>query len=128
MVHTLVDIGMSLATLCFVLGYWKRKQTKIHRIWMGLGVLLVLMTAIMMLVAIYVFYDGDRLAAGFRDFAPVWIILAHRLLASIALILMLAMVATGIARQREWHVRLHRLFIPVFAIVYISGLLIFRNF
>lgn len=59
--------------------------------------------------------------------APEFIILTHRFFAAIALILMLCMGYLGWKRKRNLHVKLHYIFLPLYTIVYISGLFLFQS-
>ena len=121
-----VNLGMSLSVLFFVIGYFFRKSNNArHRLFMALGVLANLATAVLLLGAIYIFADGNMETAGFYPRAAPWIILTHRVLAVLALLNMLAMVWTGITRRRDLHILLHRPFIPLYGVVYVSGLLVF---
>ena len=126
MVYYLVNAGMTLSVLFFAAGYWKRKQMNVHRMWMGLGVLTNLLTAVLLVVAVHAFAGGDMKTAGFHPtVAPVWI-LTHRLIAVVAALTMLAMAVTGAMRKRKIHIALHYVFIPLYLIVYVSGLFMFE--
>lgn len=125
--YLLVNVGMTVSVIFFVVGYIFRRQVSTHRILMICGVLTNLASAGILLVAVYVFYAGDHRLAGFVPTVPAWAILVHRVLASAAFLLMLAMAITGALRVRKWHVRLHYFFLPLYLLVYITGLLFFNN-
>ena len=99
---------------------------RLHRIWMSLGVAANLLTAILLVVSVHAFAGSDMVKAGFVPIVPPYIVLAHRLLAVLAAVVMLAMVVTGILRKRSIHIALHYAFIPLYSIVYVSGLFIFE--
>ncbi|MBR31134.1 MAG: hypothetical protein CMN77_07445 [Spirochaetaceae bacterium] len=126
MVYYLVNAGMTLSVLFFATGYWKRKQMNVHRIWMGLGVLANLVTAVLLVVAVHAFAGGDMKNAGFHPTVASHWILTHRVIAVVAALLMLAMAATGAMRKRKVHIALHYVFIPLYLIVYVSGLFMFE--
>ena len=126
MVYYLVNAGMTLSVLLFAIGYWKRKQVTVHRIWMALGVLANLVTAVLLVVAVHLFSGGDMVTAGFQPtVAPHWV-LTHRVIAVVAALIMIAMAVTGAMRKRKIHIALHYAFIPLYLIVYISGLFMFE--
>lgn len=118
---------MTLSVLFFAAGYWKRKEVTIHRMWMGLGVLANLVTAVLLVVAVHVFSGGNMQTAGFQPTVePHWV-LTHRIIAVVAALLMLTMAVTGALRKRKIHVALHYVFIPLYLIVYVSGLFMFET-
>ena len=127
MTYWLVNIGMTMSVVSFTVGFYFRKQTGKHRIWMSLGILFNLVTAIGLVVSVHLFHGGDFVAAGFYPVVPPWAILCHRILATLTVLLMLAQAFTGIIRNRKWHLRIQRLFVPLYLIIYVSGLLIFTN-
>ncbi len=127
MTYFAVNAGMTLAALCLGIGYALRGDTARHRRWMIAGVSLVALSAVVLLVVVYGFHGGDAAAAGFHPSVPPPAILAHRILAGVTFLLMLAMLFTGLRRLRRWHIALHRVFTPLFILVYCSGLLFFSN-
>lgn len=127
MVYWTVNVGMSLSVVAFCIGYYYRKQTDRHRLFMSLGVGLTLLTAVFLVVAVHAFHGGDFRSAGFYPTVPPWAVLTHRVVATVAALLMLAQAYTGIRRKRVWHLRIRNLFIPFYLIIYVSGLLIFTN-
>lgn len=127
MTYLLVNFGMTLSVVAFATGYYFRKNVARHRVWMSLGVSVNLLSAAALVISIHAFHGGDMIAAGFFPLVPPWAVLTHRLVASLAAVLMLAQAATGILRKRTWHLRIQKVLIPLYLIVYISGLLIFTN-
>ncbi|MCB1310002.1 MAG: hypothetical protein KDK30_17565 [Leptospiraceae bacterium] len=128
MIYILVNSGMSIAFVCFVIGYlFRKRDVNRHRLFMMLGVGFTLLAAIVLVVAIHGYYGGDMARAGFVPVVGKEIVLAHRLIALIATVLMFLMVWTGATRRRALHIQLHRAFVPLYAIVYFSGLLIFTG-
>ena len=126
MVYYLVNLGMTLSVLFFGLGYWKRKDVDTHRLWMGLGVLANLATAVLLVATVHLFSEGDMQTAGFHPTVAAPWILAHRMLAVVAALTMILMAVTGMLRKRKLHVALHYAFIPLYLVVYISGLFMFE--
>lgn len=126
MVYYLVNIGMTLSVLFFGLGYWKRKDVDLHRRWMVLGVLANLATAVLLVVTVHLFSGGDMVSAGFHPTVADHWVLTHRILAVLAALLMIAMAVTGAMRKRKIHVTMHYIFIPLYLVVYISGLFMFE--
>lgn len=51
----------------------------------------------------------------------------HRAVAAITLILMLLMGWSGLTRKKEFHRKLHFIFLPLYTLVYLSGLFLFRS-
>ena len=128
MSYYIVNLGMSLAMALFLAGYaFRRRNNRLHRALMLAAIATTTLTAAALLMAVHVLSGGDFRVAGFFPRAPHWVILAHRIAASVAFLLMFAMAWTGYRRIRLWHVRLHFVFFPLFVLVYISGLLIFEG-
>ncbi len=128
MTYHLVNWGMTVAVLFFGVGYaYRKKDLRLHRLFMASGVGLTLLGALVLLVSVYVIHGGDREAAGFLPAAPNWVILTHRIIASVTFVTMFVMVWSGATRRRSLHVTLHRWFIPLYLVVYVSGLIVFKN-
>ena len=128
MTYYAVNAGMTLATVLFLIGYTFRKSdVQKHRILMSSGVGAVLLTAVLLVVSVHLIHNSSMQAAGFFPAAPRMIILIHRLVATVATVLMLLMLWSGATRRREFHIKTHRLFIPFYLVVYVSGLVIFSN-
>lgn len=124
----MVNAGMTLAAGLFLVGYLVRKRNnRLHRVLMSAAVLATLLAALALVFAVHFLYGGDRVLAGFIPTAPDWVVLAHRITASVAFTLMLVMAWTGATRRRALHVALHGWFLILFMAVYVSGLLIFTN-
>lgn len=112
----------------FLAGYGlRRRNNRQHRRLMLAAIATTSLTAVVLLIAVHAFAGGDFRVAGFFPRAPQWVVLAHRIAAGVAFLLMFAMAWTGYRRIRVWHVRLHFVFFPLFVLVYISGLLIFEG-
>lgn len=128
MIYYIVNAGMTVAALLFLVGYALRtRNNRLHRLVMSAAVLVTLLAALALVFAVHFLYGGDRVLAGFIPTVPDWVVLAHRLTASVAFTLMLAMAWTGATRRRGLHVALHAWFLILFMAVYVSGLLIFTN-
>ena len=122
----LINAGMTLSLLCFYLGYYFRiSNNSLHRKINITGVVLNLATAIFLLAHKYLF-DGIE-AAGIFPTVPNTVIQVHRFFASVSFVLMLVMAYTGITKKAETHKKLHIFFLPLYTIVFISGLFIFET-
>ncbi|MBE7438236.1 MAG: hypothetical protein HS115_07235 [Spirochaetales bacterium] len=117
--------GMTVTLLLFARGWQMRGEEVSHRRWMTAGVMVNLLSALLLVGSIYGYYEGDAVRAGFLScFHPAFSI-AHRLLAGMAALLMLAQGLTGYLRAGSIHRTLQRFFIPLYLIVYFSGLVLF---
>jgi uncharacterized membrane protein YozB (DUF420 family) len=122
----LINSGMTLSLLCFYTGYYFRKKNlTLHKRFNILGVVLNLGSAIFLLAHKYLL--GGITNAGIVAVVPEVVVLIHRILASISLVLMLLMAFTGITNKKEIHKKLHYFFLPLYTIIYISGLIIFQS-
>ncbi|TGN06926.1 hypothetical protein EHS11_17480 [Leptospira ilyithenensis] len=122
LIHSL----MSLSLICFYTGYFFRKRNLFaHRIWNLSGVGFNLSAAIYLLAMKYLL--GGIEAHSIFPAVANWIIQTHRFFALVALIMMLVMAYSGIKRKRNLHVKLHRIFLPLYTVVYVSGLIIFQT-
>lgn len=119
---------MTLALVLYLSGYYFRQRDLMkHRILMGAGVTITILSALALLGAVHLIHGGDRAAAGFIAVADAWVILTHRVIATITFLMMFLMVWSGATRRRRIHVATARFFLPLFIIVYVSGLFIFTN-
>ena len=117
---------MTASVVSFYLGYSSRyKNNKLHRLSNTIGVLFNLTAAIYLLYMKYML--GGVEANGIFPAVPRQIIDIHRFFAAIALVLMLVMAYSGYAKKRVLHRKLHYVFLPLYTIVYISGLFIFQT-
>lgn len=122
----LIHIGMTLSFVFFCIGYYFRvKNTVFHIGFNMFGVGFLLMTSAFLLTMKYGL--GGLELFGIIPAVDSWIVNTHRIIAGVTLLLTFIMVYTGITRKREIHIWLHRLWIPLFLIVYISGFFIFKN-
>ncbi|EMO11434.1 PF04238 family protein [Leptospira borgpetersenii str. Noumea 25] len=112
--------------LLFLYGLLLSFQKNIlHRIFNLFGAAFNLTTAFTLL---YVKYLGGGLEnAGIIPVVKRWIIDTHRIFAILALILMLLMVWSGITRKKEFHRKLHYIFLPLYTAIFLSGLVLFRS-
>ncbi|XDD47076.1 hypothetical protein AB3N60_03045 [Leptospira sp. WS39.C2] len=121
-----VNSLMTLSILGFYSGYFFRKlNNQKHRAFNLVGIIANLTAAIYLLAIKY-------LLGGIAEFqiyptAPEFVIHIHRFFAAISLVLMLSMGFTGWKRNRNLHVKLHYIFLPLYTIVYISGLFLFQS-
>jgi uncharacterized membrane protein YfcA len=117
---------MSLSVFCFYFGYYFRfKNNQLHRYANTFGVIFNLSAAVWLLVIKYMFGGVE----GFEIFPSVSRIYIdiHRFFAAIALVMMLIMAFSGYAKKRNLHRKLHYVFLPLYTIVYISGLFLFQT-
>ena len=122
----LINIGMTISVLCFYIGYFFFFfNNSLHRKINIAGVVINLVTAVFLLVHKYLLNGIE--AAGIFPTVPPTVILIHRFFAAVSLILMLTMAYTGITRKAETHKKLHFIFLPLYTIVFISGLFIFET-
>ncbi len=117
---------MSLSIICFYFGYYYRfKNNTLHRFVNSFGVLFNLSAAVYLLCVKYLF--GGMEGNGIFYNVPRLIIEIHRFFAAIALIMLLVMAFSGYAKKRNLHRKLHYVFLPLYTIVYISGLFLFQT-
>jgi len=117
--------GMTATLILFGRGWLLRREERRHRRFMTAGIVLNLMTALLLVGSIYGFHDGDAGRAGFLScYASIWTV-SHRLLATLTAVLMLLLGLTGYWRRGNIHRRLQVFFIPLYLIVYFSGLVLF---
>ncbi|EOQ96226.1 hypothetical protein LEP1GSC195_2685 [Leptospira wolbachii serovar Codice str. CDC] len=122
----LVNSLMTISIIGFYLGYFFRKtDQKRHKVFNSLGILANLSAAVYLLGMKYLL--GGIAEHQIYPTAPEIIIHTHRFFAAIALILMLCMGYLGWKRKRNLHVKLHYIFLPLYTIVYISGLFLFQS-
>ncbi|PJZ42300.1 hypothetical protein CH370_08770 [Leptospira kmetyi] len=126
MILTLINVGMALSVLCFYTGYYFRfRKNVLHRIFNLAGASFNLITALSLL---YIKYLGGGLEnAGIVPAVDRWIIDTHRAFAALTLVLMLLMVWSGISRKKEFHRKLHYIFLPLYTVIFLSGLVLFRS-
>lgn len=121
----LLNLGMTLSLLCFYVGYFFRfKNNRLHRIINTIGVLCNLAAAVFLLSWKYML--GGLEPMGIVAVVPPIVVIIHRICASIALILMLAMAFSGMTGKKEIHKKLHKIFLILYTVVFISGLFIFQ--
>ncbi len=122
----LINTLMSLSIACFYIGYFFRKKNNVlHQRINTLGVVFNLSAAVFLLAVKYAL--GGLESYGIFPAVDRWIIDTHRAFAISCLVLMLVMAFTGFKRIRTLHVPLHFFFLPLYTVVYVSGLLIFRT-
>ncbi|MEM7184079.1 MAG: hypothetical protein AAF518_24490 [Spirochaetota bacterium] len=122
----MINIGMTLSVVCFFSGYFYRKRDrKLHVYFNCSGVFFNLSTAIYLLALKYLL--GGLEKANISPIVPPWAVLTHRFFAFIALVLMLLMLFSGILKKRGLHIKMHYIFLPLYTIIYVSGLFIFTS-
>ncbi|HMV42167.1 MAG TPA: DUF420 domain-containing protein [Leptospiraceae bacterium] len=122
----LINAGMTLSILCFYIGYYfRRSNNTLHKRINLLGILFNLATAVFLLIHKYLINGIE--AAGIFPSVPITIVNIHRAFAFLSLILMLLMGYTGITKNAKLHKKIHFIFLPLYTIVFISGLFIFET-
>lgn len=125
-----VKVVMTLATLCFAIGYAARQRdNRLHRRMMLAGFVLTLSIAVILVVGVHGFGAAYRpaywlaRAAGGPERAQ-WVLIMHRLLASVALVALVAQVVSGLRRD-PLHRRLYPYTIGLWLVTYVSGMYLF---
>lgn len=122
----LVNSLMTISIIGFYSGYFfRRTDQNRHRLFNTIGILANLSAAVYLLGMKYLL--GGIAEHQIYPTAPEIIIHIHRFFAAIALVLMLCMGYLGWKRKRNLHVKLHYIFLPLYTIVYISGLFLFQS-
>ncbi|EMK01401.1 hypothetical protein AB3N61_02900 [Leptospira sp. WS58.C1] len=122
----LINTGMTLSILFFYTGYWFRfRNNRLHRIFNSGGILFNLGTAVYLLGLKYLAEGIEQ--AGLIAIVDRLYIDIHRAVAAFTLILMLLMGWSGLTRKKEFHRKLHFIFLPLYTLVYLSGLFLFRS-
>ncbi|TGK35716.1 hypothetical protein [Leptospira andrefontaineae] len=122
----LINTGMTLSILFFYTGYWFRfRNNRLHRTFNIVGILFNLSTAIYLLGLKYLGEGIEQ--SGLIATVDKMYIDIHRAIAAITLILMLLMGWSGLTRKKEFHRKLHFIFLPLYTLVYLSGLFLFRS-
>ncbi|TGK08570.1 hypothetical protein EHO60_14520 [Leptospira fletcheri] len=122
----LVNLGMTISILAFYVGFWFRfRNNRLHRIFNTIGILFNLCAAIYLLSLKYLFGGLD--SAGFVPVFDRTIIDTHRAFAALALVLMLLTGWSGFAGKKGFHRKLNFVFLPLYTLVYLSGLFLFRS-
>lgn len=125
-----VKLVMSLATLVYAFGYAMRhRNNPLHRASMGLGFLLTLSIAVVLVVGVQGFGAGYRPAFWLVEWMggeqrARTVLLVHRGIATVTLLLVLAQVFSGV-RRLPLHRRLHPFTIGAWIVSYVSGMFIF---
>ncbi|TGL60551.1 hypothetical protein [Leptospira sarikeiensis] len=122
----LINTGMTLSILFFYVGYWFRvRNNRLHRAFNSAGIFFNLSTAVYLLGLKYL-GDGIEQSGVIATVDKVYIDI-HRAIAAVTLILMLLMGWSGFTRKKGFHRKLHFIFLPLYTLVYISGLFLFRS-
>ncbi|MCB1176031.1 MAG: DUF420 domain-containing protein [Leptospiraceae bacterium] len=122
----ILNTGMTISIALFYIGFYFRfKNNSIHRLVNTLGVLFNLASAVFLLYWKYM--GGGIEAMGIFPIVPTYVVLIHRFFAALSLLMMLTMAYTGWKRKKEVHKKLHKIFLIIYTIVFISGLIIFES-
>ncbi|MBI3394300.1 MAG: hypothetical protein HY042_00540 [Spirochaetia bacterium] len=126
MTYYAVNTGMTLSVIFFLLGYVFRYDRRKHAVLMIAAVLSNVAAALTLLGSVYIVYGGDALAAGFRPALGPGPTIAHRAAAAVAFILMFVQAGSGILKKPAIHKKLYVIFLPLYIVVYVSGLFVFE--
>lgn len=123
-----VKIVMTIATLFYIVGFsYRTRNNGLHRKLMITGFIFTLSIALVLAAGVNIFGAGYTpapwLASVAGDGAGA-VLIAHRLLATLSLLLLISQVAAGLLRH-PWHRRLARLTIPAWLVTYVSGMAVF---
>ena len=131
MIVVLLQIVMSAATVCFAAGFAVRHSNNaLHRKLMATGFVLTAAIAVVLVIAVNVFgatygpADWLLTAAGGETGAR-GVLIAHRIVATVTFLFLLAQVITG-WRRHPLHHRLYKAVVPLWLITYVSGMTIFQ--
>lgn len=113
---------MGISLVLFFAAYFQRtRNNRLHRLLAIGGVVFNLVSSVYLIYAVRAV--GIEMPSRF----PVIVVTIHRLFATAMALTMLAMLITGIRRNRAVHIALHRIFLPGYTLTYISGLVIFHG-
>ena len=125
-----VKLVFTAATFAYALGYWYRiRNNSLHRVLMAIGFALTLTIAVVLVVGVHGFGETYApapwlvAAAGSAPLAH-GVLVAHRMLATAALLVLIAQLLTG-WRRHPAHARLARYTVPLWLATYGSGLVVF---
>ena len=125
-----VKLFMSAATLCYLVGFLQRtRNNALHRKLMATGFALTLFIAVVLVIGVQIFGAGYSPAGWLVDAAggmdgALSVLIAHRVLATVTLLALIAQVISGI-RRLPLHHRMYKAAIPLWLITYVSGMVIF---
>lgn len=119
--YTALVWGMGASLGLFFLAYALRKiNNTAHRLLAVMGVVFNLVSSVYLIYAVR--FIGIEMPTSYSF--PV--ITAHRLFATLMAVMMLMMLFTGLRRNRQLHIVMHRIFLPGYTLTYFSGLVIFH--
>jgi len=125
-----VKMVFTLATMLFAWGYMvSRRNNALHRRLMVLGFVATLSIAVVLVVGVHLLGQGYApaqwlLGAAGGPGGARMVLLAHRGVATLTLVLLIAQMVAG-ARRLPLHRRLHRWVVPFWLVTYLSGLVLF---
>ena len=124
--YLLINLGMSVSVILFSAGYLVRKKNIfLHKLLNSCGIFFNLLTSLYLLATKYLSGGIDN--AGIMAVVPDYIVLIHRMIALLTLILMLIMGFTGMTGKKILHKKIYPVFMILYLVVYISGIMIFKN-
>lgn len=119
--YTALVWGMGASLVLFFMAYALRKKNNAaHRLLAVLGVVFNLVSSVYLIYAVRI--KGIEMLTSYA--LPV--VTTHRIFATLMALMMLMMLMTGIRRNRNLHIVLHRIFLPGYTLTYFSGLVIFH--
>jgi uncharacterized membrane protein YozB (DUF420 family) len=125
-----VKVAMTLATLCYAIGYAaRRRDNRFHRRIMLVGFALTLSIAVILVAGVHGFGAAYRPAywlvrgMGGPERAQ-WVLIAHRAVAAVTFVALGAQVFFGLRRDPR-HLRLYPYVIALWLVTYLSGMFVF---
>jgi uncharacterized membrane protein YozB (DUF420 family) len=121
-----INAGMSLSVCSFLVGYfYRKKDVKLHVYFNTAGVFFNVTSALYLLAIKYIF--GGLEKAGIFPLFSNSVITTHRIFAAVCFVMMFAMTYSGYTKKKSFHTKLHYIFLPLYIIVYVSGLFLFTT-
>ncbi len=120
MVAKVVQWMTGAALLLYLVAYAYRIKNRLLHVATAITATVLTLLAAAYLITNVHFY-GNAVTSDF----PFWMVQLHRLLASVTAVLMLTMGFSGITRRRNLHIKLHKIFLVMYILIFISGWILF---
>ena len=127
----MLNIGLGVASALFVAAYIlaRKKIQPLHQYLAASATIITVVIGLALIVIVRFVNAGSLPESGVvpHDWAHIAYIIIHRIIASIAFVMMLMMAYLGARRRIELHKRLALPFLILYLVVYLSGLLLFKG-